>query len=110
MWHDEIPDGYIAWLCICVHGYIQFLDYLYSTHNNVWNEQHNKVNQNMDQPLTNYWIASSHNTWVPPPSHLGQHYKGGYIYTVTKRFWYDGLKMKDSYIYAMGIVCVMSSW
>ena len=42
----------------------QFMDYLYSSHNSIWNEQHSKVTQDMDQPLNNYWIASSHNTWV----------------------------------------------
>ena len=42
----------------------EFLDYLYSKHNQLWNPAEEVVNQDMEQPLTHYWIASSHNTSV----------------------------------------------
>ena len=38
------------------------MDYLFSKHNHIIGYKDNKVYQDMDQPLSNYWIASSHNT------------------------------------------------
>ena len=40
----------------------EFIDYLYSRHNTIWDKEQSQVNQDMDQPLSHYWIASSHNT------------------------------------------------
>ena len=42
----------------------EFLDYLYSKHNSIWDEKQSVVVQDMDQPMSHYWIASSHNTCV----------------------------------------------
>ncbi|XP_055951675.1 1-phosphatidylinositol 4,5-bisphosphate phosphodiesterase gamma-1-like [Argiope bruennichi] len=42
----------------------EFIDFLFSKQNDVWDEQHNEVNQDMTQPLVNYWIASSHKTYL----------------------------------------------
>ncbi|XP_071959043.1 1-phosphatidylinositol 4,5-bisphosphate phosphodiesterase gamma-1-like isoform X2 [Antedon mediterranea] len=42
----------------------EFLDYLYSNSNSLWDEQHDKITDNMDQPMSHYWIASSHNTYL----------------------------------------------
>ncbi|KAL1425760.1 hypothetical protein MTO96_018920 [Rhipicephalus appendiculatus] len=42
----------------------EFLDYLFSKQNELWDSQHNKVNQDMTRPLTHYWVASSHNTYL----------------------------------------------
>ena len=42
----------------------QFVDYLYSTDNSLWNPEHEKIYQNMDRPLAQYWINSSHNTYA----------------------------------------------
>ena len=41
----------------------QFLDFLYCKQNSIFDPEHQRVVQNMDQPLNNYWIASSHNTY-----------------------------------------------
>lgn len=42
----------------------EFTSYLFSHHNELWDSQHNSVNQDMTQPLSNYWISSSHNTYL----------------------------------------------
>lgn len=43
---------------------LQFIDYLFSKHNEIWDINCDKVYQDMKQPLSNYWIASSHNTYL----------------------------------------------
>ncbi|KAJ8042444.1 1-phosphatidylinositol 4,5-bisphosphate phosphodiesterase gamma-1 [Holothuria leucospilota] len=40
----------------------EFVDYLYSKDNELWDRTYDEVCDDMDQPLCNYWIASSHNT------------------------------------------------
>ncbi|KAB7496009.1 1-phosphatidylinositol 4,5-bisphosphate phosphodiesterase gamma-1 [Armadillidium nasatum] len=42
----------------------EFAQYLYSKENEVWDGAHNTVTQDMTQPLSHYWIASSHNTYL----------------------------------------------
>ncbi|KFM61283.1 1-phosphatidylinositol-4,5-bisphosphate phosphodiesterase gamma-1, partial [Stegodyphus mimosarum] len=42
----------------------EFLDFLFSKQNDAWDSKHNEVIQDMTQPLVNYWIASSHNTYL----------------------------------------------
>ena len=42
----------------------QFMNYLFSKQNDIWEVKHNEINQDMDRPLTHYWIASSHNTYL----------------------------------------------
>ncbi|GIY17349.1 1-phosphatidylinositol 4,5-bisphosphate phosphodiesterase gamma-1 [Caerostris darwini] len=42
----------------------EFLDFLFSKQNDAWDAKHNEINQDMTQPLVNYWIASSHNTYL----------------------------------------------
>lgn len=43
----------------------EFVSFLFSKINDLWNlSKHSQVTQDMDQPLTHYWIASSHNTYL----------------------------------------------
>lgn len=48
-----------------IHFYeSEFEDYLFSSSNTIQDSSYDKVNQNMDHPLSHYWIASSHNTYL----------------------------------------------
>lgn len=41
----------------------QFLTFLFSKENSIWNSQLDMVcPENMNNPLSHYWISSSHNT------------------------------------------------
>ena len=58
------------WWTICfkasnTHAHIspQFVSFLFSKRNSIFNDECGMVYQNMDRPLSHYWIASSHNTW-----------------------------------------------
>lgn len=42
----------------------QFVNYLFSPVNSIFNDEHSTVYQDMTKPLNNYWIASSHNTYL----------------------------------------------
>lgn len=42
---------------------MQFLTYLFSRENSIWDEKYDVVDmQEMNNPLSHYWISSSHNT------------------------------------------------
>lgn len=40
----------------------EFIDFLFSKQNDLWDEKFNQISQDMTRPLAYYWIASSHNT------------------------------------------------
>ncbi len=42
----------------------EFINFLFSKQNEIWDSRHDIVNQDMNKPLTHYWIASSHNTYL----------------------------------------------
>ncbi|XP_055373041.1 1-phosphatidylinositol 4,5-bisphosphate phosphodiesterase gamma-1 [Condylostylus longicornis] len=42
----------------------EFVDYLFSKQNEIWDSRCDKVYMDMKQPMSHYWIASSHNTYL----------------------------------------------
>ncbi|XP_069494536.1 1-phosphatidylinositol 4,5-bisphosphate phosphodiesterase gamma-2 [Ambystoma mexicanum] len=43
----------------------EFLTYLYSKENSIWDEKYNEITfQDMNNPLSHYWVNSSHNTYL----------------------------------------------
>lgn len=42
----------------------QFIDFLFSKQNTIWDSRCDKVYQDMKMPMSNYWISSSHNTYL----------------------------------------------
>ncbi|KAG7210373.1 hypothetical protein KM043_011907 [Ampulex compressa] len=42
----------------------EFIDFLFSKQNDIWDSKNNQVSQDMTRPLAHYWIASSHNTYL----------------------------------------------
>lgn len=42
----------------------EFIDFLFSKHNEAWDPKCDCVYQDMNQPLTRYWVATSHNTYL----------------------------------------------
>ncbi|XP_033208477.1 1-phosphatidylinositol 4,5-bisphosphate phosphodiesterase gamma-1 isoform X2 [Belonocnema kinseyi] len=42
----------------------EFITFLFSKQNDIWNSNYDKVSQDMTRPMSHYWIASSHNTYL----------------------------------------------
>lgn len=49
-----------------------FTNYMRSPAGDIFNPEHNQVNQDMTQPLNNYFIATSHNTYLTGDQLLSQ--------------------------------------
>ncbi|XP_034246748.1 1-phosphatidylinositol 4,5-bisphosphate phosphodiesterase gamma-1 isoform X1 [Thrips palmi] len=43
---------------------VEFMNFLFCKQNDLWDSSHNKVTHDMNRPLSHYWIASSHNTYL----------------------------------------------
>ncbi|XP_055537680.1 1-phosphatidylinositol 4,5-bisphosphate phosphodiesterase gamma-1 isoform X2 [Wyeomyia smithii] len=42
----------------------EFIDFLFSRQNEIWNKECDKIYHDMNRPLAHYWISSSHNTYL----------------------------------------------
>ncbi|XP_054273965.1 1-phosphatidylinositol 4,5-bisphosphate phosphodiesterase gamma-1-like [Macrosteles quadrilineatus] len=42
----------------------EFMDFLFSKQNEMWDNKYGEVHQDMTRPLAHYWISSSHNTYL----------------------------------------------
>ncbi|XP_029991633.1 1-phosphatidylinositol 4,5-bisphosphate phosphodiesterase zeta-1-like [Sphaeramia orbicularis] len=61
-----------------------FLRYMESKHCCVFNQAHTSVYQDMDQPLTSYFISSSHNTYLTGDQLVGKSDLDAYICALRK--------------------------
>nr|CAD7405539.1 unnamed protein product [Timema cristinae] len=43
---------------------VEFMSFLFSKQNEIWDQRYDLVYQDMSRPLSHYWIASSHNTYL----------------------------------------------
>ncbi|XP_039529486.1 1-phosphatidylinositol 4,5-bisphosphate phosphodiesterase eta-2 [Pimephales promelas] len=59
-----------------------FTNYMRSPAGDIFNPEHYQVNQDMTQPLTNYFIASSHNTYLTGDQLLSQSRVDMYAYVL----------------------------
>ncbi|XP_031557725.1 1-phosphatidylinositol 4,5-bisphosphate phosphodiesterase zeta-1-like [Actinia tenebrosa] len=60
-------------------SYHGFISYIRSGDNSVVNPEHNTVHQDMDQPLSDYFINSSHNTYLTGHQFRGQSSLEAYV-------------------------------
>ncbi|KAK0087269.1 hypothetical protein PV325_001367 [Microctonus aethiopoides] len=44
--------------------FLEFINFLFSKQNDIWDHEYDRVTQDMTRPLSHYWIASSHNTYL----------------------------------------------
>uniref|UniRef100_A0A3Q2GDA2 Phosphoinositide phospholipase C n=1 Tax=Cyprinodon variegatus TaxID=28743 RepID=A0A3Q2GDA2_CYPVA len=65
-----------------VLGIDGFTNYMRSPAGDIFNPEHNQVNQDMTQPLTNYFIATSHNTYLTGDQLLSQSRVEMYAYVL----------------------------
>ncbi|KAJ8259690.1 hypothetical protein GJAV_G00172310 [Gymnothorax javanicus] len=65
-----------------VLGIDGFTNYLRSPAGDIFNPEHHEVNQDMTQPLTNYFINSSHNTYLTGDQLLSQSRVDMYAYVL----------------------------
>lgn len=69
LWHSILPPS-------------GFTNYMRSPAGDIFNPEHNQVNQDMTQPLTNYFIATSHNTYLTGDQLLSQSRVEMYAYVL----------------------------
>ncbi|XP_002742254.1 1-phosphatidylinositol 4,5-bisphosphate phosphodiesterase gamma-1-like [Saccoglossus kowalevskii] len=50
----------------------EFVDYIYSKQNTIWDSSQDVVCHDMDQPMSHYWIACSHNTYLTGDQYLSE--------------------------------------
>uniref|UniRef100_A0A668RNL3 Phosphoinositide phospholipase C n=1 Tax=Oreochromis aureus TaxID=47969 RepID=A0A668RNL3_OREAU len=65
-----------------VLGIDGFTNYMRSPAGDIFNPEHNQVNQDMTQPLTSYFIATSHNTYLTGDQLLSQSRVEMYAYVL----------------------------
>uniref|UniRef100_A0A3B4Y6D4 Phosphoinositide phospholipase C n=1 Tax=Seriola lalandi dorsalis TaxID=1841481 RepID=A0A3B4Y6D4_SERLL len=65
-----------------VLGIDGFTNYMRSPAGDIFNPEHNQVNQDMTQPLCNYFIATSHNTYLTGDQLLSQSRVEMYAYVL----------------------------
>ncbi|XP_041639526.1 1-phosphatidylinositol 4,5-bisphosphate phosphodiesterase eta-2 [Cheilinus undulatus] len=65
-----------------VLGIDGFTNFMRSPAGDIFNPEHNQVNQDMTQPLTNYFIATSHNTYLTGDQLLSQSRVEMYAYVL----------------------------
>ncbi|KAF3689993.1 Inactive phospholipase C-like protein 2 [Channa argus] len=65
-----------------VLGIDGFTNYMRSPAGDIFNPEHNQVNQDMSQPLCNYFIATSHNTYLTGDQLLSQSRVEMYAYVL----------------------------
>lgn len=63
--------------CMTFEG---FLRYMESKDCCVFNQAHTSVYQDMDQPLTSYFISSSHNTYLMGDQLVGKSHLDAYVW------------------------------
>ena len=53
---------FTVYICVCISILLGFTQYMLSDDNDLFKRSHSQVYQDMTQPLSHYFIASSHNT------------------------------------------------
>lgn len=66
-WEMHVKLNHSSWFLCIINMFLflpeQFLTFLFSKENSIWNSQLDMVClENMNNPLSHYWISSSHNT------------------------------------------------
>ncbi|XP_061640028.1 1-phosphatidylinositol 4,5-bisphosphate phosphodiesterase eta-2 [Phyllopteryx taeniolatus] len=75
---EPCPDN-LQHLVLGIDG---FTNYMRSPGGDIFNPEHNQVNQDMTQPLCNYFIATSHNTYLTGDQLLSQSSVEMYAYVL----------------------------
>lgn len=66
----------------CISNFSGFTNFMRSPTGDIFNPEHNQVNQDMTQPLNNYFIATSHNTYLSGDQLLSQSRVEMYAYVL----------------------------